>query len=223
MQGMTATPHEEGRRVLVVGLTGGLGSGKSTVASMLSARGFAVIDTDRVGHELLNDPGGDALAAVANAFGTGILAEDGRADRSRLAERVFQDPAQRRKLEAILHPAIARETWRRVQALAERGERVVVLEVPLLVEAGWDRLVDLAAVVDCDEETQVARFMARTGATREEAARRLSQQADRRARRSRADFVVDNSRGPDALAAQVDRLADWLRAEVAKRWEGGGT
>ncbi len=197
-QAATARP-----RRLLIGLTGGIGSGKTTVADLFAARGAAVVDTDAIAHEL-TAPGGAAIAAIRAEFGDAVIRADGALDRDAMRERAFEDPAARRRLEAILHPMIRAESRRRLEA-AEGPYAMLV--VPLLVESG-DRAggVDRILVVDCPVEVQVERVMRRSGLTRDRVASILAAQASRAQRLAAADDVIDNGGAPDALDAQVEAL-----------------
>ncbi|MBP5989605.1 MAG: dephospho-CoA kinase [Piscinibacter sp.] len=196
-----------GPAALRIGLTGGIGSGKSTVAAALAALGASVIDTDAIARSL-TVPGGAAIAAIAAQFGAAFVDASGALDRSRMRELAFADPAARQRLEAILHPLIRAETAR--QADAAQGT-AIVFDVPLLIESGrWREQVDRVLVVDCREATQVERVMARSGWTREAVQAVLAQQASRRSRRAGADAVIHN----DGLSHEE------LRAEVRALWEG---
>ena len=190
-------------RRLVIGVTGGIGSGKSTVAELFAARGATVVDTDAIAHELTG-PNGAAIAAIRAEFGDGVIRADGALDRDAMRERAFEDPAARRRLEAILHPMIRAESRRRLEA-AEGPYALLV--VPLLVESG-DRAggVDRILVVDCPVEVQVERVMRRSGLTRDRVATILAAQASRAQRLAAADDVIDNGGSPDALDAQVEAL-----------------
>ncbi|WP_377160147.1 dephospho-CoA kinase [Roseateles sp. UC29_93] len=174
-----------------IGLTGGIGSGKSTVASALVALGGALlIDTDAISRALTL-PDGGAMPAIAMRFGPTFVAPDGALDRAAMRELAFRDPEAKRALEAILHPMIGAETARQA-ALATPGQRVV-FDVPLLVESGrWRRLVDRVLVVDCQEETQLARVIARSGLSEPAVRAILAQQATRAQRRAAADAVIHN-------------------------------
>ena len=192
---------------LRIGLTGGIGSGKSTVATALAALGASIVDTDAIARSLTL-PGGGAIAAIAEQFGAGFIDASGALDRSRMRELAFADPAARQRLEAILHPLIRAETAR--QAEAAQGT-AIVFDVPLLIESGrWREQVDRVLVVDCREATQVDRVMARSGWTREAVQAVLAQQVSRRSRRAGADAVIYN----DGLSHEE------LRAEVRALWEG---
>lgn len=183
---------------LRIGLTGGIGSGKSTVATAWGALGAALVDTDAIAHALCA-PGGAALPALRTAFGDAVQAPDGGLDRRRMRELAFADPSARRRLEAILHPLIGEEALR--QAAHVSG--TVVFDVPLLAESGhWRVRCDRIAVVDCRRETQVARVVARSGWTPEQVERVIAQQAARSRRRAVADAVIHN----DGIT--VDELRD---------------
>ncbi|MBM4355042.1 MAG: dephospho-CoA kinase [Deltaproteobacteria bacterium] len=195
--------------VFVVGLTGGVGAGKSTVGRRLARAGFPVIDTDRVGHEVLERP--EVLVRVAAALGQDVTDGAGKPDRKRIGEIVFSDPDRRAALEEILHPEIAADVTHRIRELGRRGYPVAVLEVPLLVEAGWDKLVDLVVVVDCPPELQVSRYVVRTGAASADGMGRLGAQARRERRLAAADVVIDNSGSLDELDRQVAVLIERLR------------
>ncbi len=190
----------------VIGLTGGIGSGKSTVADLLVERGAALVDTDRLAHEL-TAPGGAAIDAIRAAFGDGVIAPDGRMDRAAMRAIAFADPGARRRLESILHPMIRARTAQGVEAAAAAGAPYVVVAVPLLVESGdWRGRYDRVLVVDCPPEVQVERVMRRNALPREQVEAILAAQASRAQRLAAADDVVDNGGPPDALPAQVERL-----------------
>ena len=188
-----------------IGLTGGIGSGKSTVAALLRDCGAAVIDSDALAHTL-TAPGGAALPAIAARFGSDVIGHDGAMDRARMREKVFADPATRQALEGILHPMIAQATQRAAEAVPEG--QPIVFDVPLLVESRqWPGRVQRVLVVDCRETTQIARVMARSGWTAEAVQRVLAQQASRQARRAAADAVLFNDDLPlDELRTQVQQL-----------------
>jgi len=174
-----------------IGLTGGIGSGKSTVAAALVELGGALlVDTDAISRAL-TVPGGAAMAAIEARFGPAFVSADGALDRAAMRDLAFRDPTAKQALEAILHPMIGAETTRQA-ALAAPGQRVV-FDVPLLVESGrWRRLVDRVLVVDCREETQIARVMARSGLSEAAVRAILAQQATRTQRRAAADAVIHN-------------------------------
>jgi dephospho-CoA kinase len=187
--------------VFRVGLTGGIASGKSTVADELARRGALVIDADRLAREVV-DPGTPELAKVAERFPDTVV--DGRLDRARLAAVVFADPQARRDLERIIHPAV-RKRAAELEQSAPPGS-VVVHVIPLLVETGQESDFDLCVVVDVDHETQLSRLLARDGMTRAEAEARISAQATREQRLAAADVVIDNSGSVTQLREQIDNL-----------------
>jgi dephospho-CoA kinase len=189
----------------LIGLTGGIGSGKSTVSSMLAARGFAVVDADEITRDLQR-PGQPVLAAMVAEFGDDIILPDGELDRGGLAERVFADVDQLARLNAIVHPAVGSEIQRRLDELSET-DQIVFLDVPLLVESGRDDL-DLLIVVDVDPELAVRRLVEHRGFSEHDARARISRQADRHERLAHADIVIDNS----GFVADLERqLEDVIR------------
>lgn len=172
-----------------LGLTGGIGSGKSTVARLLAARGACVIDADAISRAS-TAPGGTAIPAIREAFGPAYITDDGALHRDRMRERVFQDPEAKRRLEGIIHPIVAMQTRAMVE---EAGSRPVVFDVPLLVESRqWPQRVDRVWVVDCKESTQVARVQARNGWAVEAVEAVIRQQASRAQRLAAADAVIFN-------------------------------
>jgi dephospho-CoA kinase len=185
-----------------VALTGGIASGKSTVANLFAALGATLVDTDVLAREVVA-PGTPLLAEVANHFGAGILDADGSLDRRKLRDRVFADPAERRWLEERLHPAIRALTEARCEAAT--GPYCLVA-IPLLVETGGESRFDRVLVVDCDPELQLARVMARDGISRGAAQRMLHAQASRAARLSVADDVIHNDSDVAHLCDQVEKL-----------------
>ncbi len=189
--------------MLRIGLTGGIGSGKSTVAALLVQHGATLVDADAISRRL-TEPGGAALGALAAAFGNEVINVDGALDRDRMRQLVFTDPAAKRRLEAILHPMIGAETQRQADAAATP---VIVFDVPLLVEsAHWRGRVDRVLVVDCTEATQIERVTARSGLSHDAVRVIIAQQASRARRRACADAVIHN----DALS--LDHLAQHAHA-----------
>jgi dephospho-CoA kinase len=192
---------------LRIGLTGGIGSGKSTVGALLAARGATLVDTDLIARQLTL-PGGAAIPALATEFGADLIDPGGALDRTRMREIVFADASAKRRLEAILHPLIGLESQRQVAASTAP---VIVFDVPLLVESGrWRALVDKVLVVDCPEARQIERVIARSGWTRDAVQAVIDQQASRARRRAAADAVICNDAITLAeLTAQVDALRQW--------------
>jgi len=203
--------------MLVVGLTGGIATGKSTAAQMLEERGVAVLDADVLVREL-QVPGTEVHRAILAAFGPEFLAPDGTLDREKLGARVFADPAARRALEAIVHPAVTAEIARRVEALRRGGRtRLCVLEAALLVEGGPRGIVDRLVVITAPEAEQVARLRAKAGLTEEEASRRVRAQLPSALKARHADYILVNDGDLASLARQVAELADALLREAAAR------
>lgn len=180
-------------RIWRLGLTGGIGSGKSTVAGMLAELGAAIIDADAISRSL-TAPGGRAIDAVRQQFGAHMIGLDGAMDRQAMRERVFQDPQARQQLEAIIHPLVGQISREQTEAALRAGQRCLVHDVPLLVESGarWRTQVDRVWVIDCDTTTQRERVMARSGLTAEEVERIMAQQASRAQRLACADLVIFN-------------------------------
>ena len=197
-----------GRPRLVVALTGGIGSGKTTVSQRLAELGAAVIDTDLIAHAL-TAPGGAAMAAIATAFGPGAIAADGSLDRVAMRRMIFNDAHARHRLEAILHPLIRA---RMDEQLAQVQAPYAVLAIPLLFETGWTDVADRILVVDLPESLQVARVMARGDLSAEEVRPILASQARRETRRQGADDLIDNSGIlEDLMARTADLHRRYLR------------
>ena len=187
----------------IVGLTGGIGSGKSAAADLLAARGALVVDTDQIAHQL-TAPGGAAMEPIREAFGNGVVAADGALNRPAMRALAFEDPDARKRLEAILHPMIRAESERQCRAATTP---YVVLVVPLLIESGTYReRVRRLCVVDCPEDVQVQRVMQRSGLEERQVRAIMAAQASRAERLAAADDVIDNSAGYAELAVQVERL-----------------
>lgn len=193
--------------MLLVGLTGGIGSGKSSVSSLLAAKGAVVIDADAITREL-QEPGTPVFEAMVQRFGQGIVGDDGSLDRPAVADIVFADPEALADLNAIVHPAVGAEIARRLEREVDT-EHVVILDVPLLVESGRDDLVGLV-VVDTDPEVAVQRLVTQRGFREEDARARIARQASREERLARAGFVIDNNGDRPALAAKVDDCWTWI-------------
>jgi dephospho-CoA kinase len=190
--------------MFAVGLTGGIGSGKSTVADLFAARGVTIVDTDLIAHRI-TAPHGVAMPKIATEFGAAFIAPDGSLDRARMRTLVFSDESARRRLEAITHPLIRTETER---AKLEATGPYVMLVVPLLVESGsWKTRVQRVLTVDCGVETQVERVMRRNGFSREQVLAIMARQATREARLAAADDVIVNEDTTiEALGMRVDSL-----------------
>ncbi|MEY4364269.1 MAG: hypothetical protein RLZZ24_1621 [Pseudomonadota bacterium] len=191
---------------LRIGLTGGIGSGKSTVGQMLAQRGAALIDADAISRATTG-PQGAALDAIAAQFGAEFITPDQGLDRARMRARVFADPLARQQLEAIVHPLVSQETQRQTQQAIDSGHSVLVFDVPLLVESGrWRAQVDRVLVIDCTADTQIARVTARSQLAREEVQRIMAAQASRLQRLAAADWVIYN----DGLS--LDQLQEAVQA-----------
>ncbi len=198
--------------VLRIGLTGGIGSGKSTVARLLAERGAHLVDADVLAREVV-EPGTPGLAAIVDAFGQDVLTPDGALDRPALAAVVFGDAQARARLDGIVHPLVRARAVELISALPE--DAVVVQDIPLLVETGQAASFDLVLVVEAGTDVRVARLVGR-GLTESDARARIAAQATDEQRRAVADVVLDNSGTPAQLAAQVDRF--WSeRVEPAVR------
>ena len=196
---------------LRLGLTGGIGSGKSTVAQILAARGAAVIDSDAIARSV-TAANGPAMPAIAEAFGKEFVTPDGALDRERMRALVFSDPSAKLRLEAIVHPLVGLATQAQAQAAIQAGHTLLVFDIPLLVQSPrWRKLVDKVLVVDCLESTQIARVMARSGLTSDAVQNIIRAQATRAQRLAAADITLFNEgldleqlkRSVDALALNV--------------------
>lgn len=186
-----------------IGLTGGIGSGKSTVAALLADRGAVVIDADAIAREIV-EPGRPALDMLAREFGEGILRPDGTLDRGALAAAAFHDERGTERLNAIMHPLIREESRRRLEEATEAA--LVVYDMPLLFETGQQDLVDTVVVVDVPEETQVERAVGQRGLEEGDVRRRMQAQVSRAERLAGADHVIDNSGGLESTRQQVQEL-----------------
>jgi dephospho-CoA kinase len=185
---------------LRVGLTGGIGSGKSTVAGMLADCGAAIIDADAISRQT-TAAGGAALPLISRQFGAELVTAEGALDRDRMRALVFSDPEAKLQLEAIIHPLVGAETARQAAQAEHAGRPCIVFDVPLLVESGrWRQQVDQVLVVGCSEDTQISRVMARNGWTREQVAQVMAGQASRSRRLAAADVCIAND-GAVSLAA----------------------
>jgi len=191
--------------MLKVGLTGGIGSGKSAVAAELAAYGATVVDADAIAREVV-EPGTPGLEAVVAEFGDRVLTPDGRLDRPRLGEIVFADEASLTRLNAIVHPLVGERSAQLMEEAVAAGVEVVVYDVPLLVENGLGPLYDLVVVVDAPDAVRVERVTANRGMPREQVEARIRAQADRDTRLAAADLVVDNSGTREELTERVAEL-----------------
>ena len=191
--------------MLVIGLTGGIGTGKSEAASHMVSLGAALIDADVVGHEAYR-PQAEAWRQVVEAFGEGILQPNGEIDRRSLGSIVFSDPDQLARLNGIMHPLMARMVQEKIEALRGVGEDVVVVEAALLFEAGWNSLVQEVWVTDASEDVVIHRLAQRNGMSEEEARKRLASQMSRTERLDRADLVIDNSGDIAEMKSAIDEL-----------------
>lgn len=200
----------------MIGLTGGIGSGKSTVAKLLAEHGFSVVDADQLAREVV-EPGQPALAELAEAFGQDVLLADGSLNRSELAARAFVDKERTELLNAITHPRIQKLRERRFQEAKDVGSDAVVYDMPLLVEQGVDKNMDLTVVVDVDVEERIRRLVATRGLTEEDARRRIAAQVADAERLAAADVVIDNNGPVEALGEQVDQLVRVIRGRGAGR------
>jgi dephospho-CoA kinase len=191
---------------LVVGLTGGIGSGKSAAADCFARHGAAIVDTDAIAHQLTS-VGGSAIEPIRATFGAEMLTSDGALDRGAMRQRAFADPAVRARLEVLLHPLIRAESDRRLRRLASADFPYAVLVVPLLVETGGYReRADRVCVVDCPDEIRITRVMERSGLTRADVLAIMGAQASRATRLAAADDVIDNAGNLVDLTAQVAAL-----------------
>ncbi len=217
-----ATAWQTGGVTLMVGLSGGIGSGKSSVSRLLAALGATVIDADAIVHEL-QAPGSPMLAEIEAAFGAGVIGPGGRLDRAALGAIVFRDAAARARLGAIVHPGVGAEIARRVARARSQGVRVLVLDIPLLFEgrtAGTGSAAqlefDATLVVWAPEEAQIARQMARDGCSRQAAVDRVRAQLPLHEKKALADFVIDNSGTPEETERQVRALWETLKRKAPR-------
>jgi dephospho-CoA kinase len=198
--------------IRVFGLTGGLASGKSTVAARFRARGLPVIDADQIAREVV-EPGTEGLARVVEAFGEGVLSPDGSLDRARLGELVFAAPEKRRALNAILHPRIGALSAQRIAALDAAGEKLACYEAALLVENGLSDAFRPLVVVAVPPDVQLARATARDASTEEQARARVAAQLPLATKIAAADYVIDNAGDPETTARRADEVLDAIRAK----------
>ena len=197
----------------LIGLTGGIGSGKSTVAQLLVRHGWELVDADQIARDIV-EPGQPALAELAQAFGDDILQEDGSLDRGLLASRAFSSREKTAVLNSITHPRINEETQARFDAARQAGADFVVYDMPLLVDKGLHKDMDATIVVDVDAEERVRRLVAYRGLDEEDARRRIAAQIPDDVRRVVADFIIDNNGPLEALDEQVEGVVEKLRARL---------
>ena len=190
----------------LIGLTGGIGSGKTAVSDLLAKLGAGIVDTDLIAH-LITAPHGSAIALIEKQFGPDFIAADGALNRNKMRALVFAKPEARKSLEAITHPLIRQETIRQALRLSKEGVPYLVFVVPLLIESGsWMELIDRLVLVDCAEETQIQRVMQRSNLPREEVERILAAQASREERLKYADIVIENQSSLKDLEVEVQNL-----------------
>jgi len=201
--------------MLVIGLTGGIATGKSTIAAMFGARGAAVVDADRIAHTL-QEPGQPCYQRILETFGNTILDAQGGIDRRRLGARVFADPDARRRLESILHPVIREACQREIRAAEASGHELCVVDAALILETGQQGRYDTLLVVTAPEEAQVARLVRNRGLTEAEARQRLASQWPTEAKVALADFVIDNGGDLAAAEDQVDRVYTALKSGTTR-------
>lgn len=199
--------------IQVFGLTGGIGSGKSSVAARFRERGLPVIDADRLAREVVA-PGSAGLAEIVEAFGVGVLDSDGGLDRARVADIVFNDEGKRRKLNAITHPRVRDLALQRVMQLGEEGEVLCCYEVPLLIESGLTEMLRPVVVVSVAEDVQVARTVKRDASTEAQARARIAAQMPLAEKVKLADYVIDNSGTLDELRRRADEVLDAICGQL---------
>lgn len=193
------------RRTVVVGLTGGVATGKTTIARMFQDLGAQILSADEVVHRLI-EPGTEAWKQIRQEFGREVVGPDGNIDRSRLGDLVFQDPEKRRRLEAILHPPVLDYLRKEADSFRKSGDGVLILEVPLLVEAGALPLVDKVLVVTAEQESQISRLEKRYGMSREAAILRISSQLPLAEKVKYADWVISTEGTLESTKKQVERV-----------------
>lgn len=200
----------------IIGLTGGIASGKSTVSKLLREKGAYIIDADKIARDIVK-PGQPALEEIQAVFGSDVLLPDGALDRSKIGDIVFRDSTARHKLNSITHGRIKLEISEAIEKAAAAGYNIVVLDVPLLIEAGWQHMADAVWVVYTDRETQISRLMERNGLTQIEALDRIQSQMSLDEKKSYADTVIDNSGSLAETRQQViDALAKLTKEAKTK-------
>ncbi|MEC0368913.1 dephospho-CoA kinase [Paenibacillus chibensis] len=198
---------------MIIGLTGGIATGKSTVSALLIRKGALLVDADVIAREVML-PGHPVLAAVAEHFGQAVLLADGTLDRKKLGDIVFREPAQRQALNEITHPAIRLEIRRQMESLErEHPERLVVVDIPLLFESGLESMFERVMLVYAPASIQKERLMNRNQLTAEEAEARINSQMDIEEKKRKADVIIDNSGSAEETQRQIDEF--WLRLDFA--------
>ena len=193
-----------------IGLTGGIGSGKSTVAGLLASAGLVIIDADQIAREIM-EPGSPVLGRVADEFGADLIGQDGALNRAELARRAFASEEATQRLNAITHPAIRAESQRQFDRAEQAGAEAVVYDMPLLVDLGMHQQMDLTVVVDVDAEERVRRLVAHRGLDEADARARMARQLPDDVRNAAADVIIDNNGPLEDLAPQVTALVKRIR------------
>lgn len=195
---------------MIIGLTGSIASGKSTVSSMLKEKSYPIVDADEIAR-LVVEPGTSTIQEIREVFGEEVLQKDGSLNRAKLGERIFGDEAERNKLNAIMHPAIRTEMLRQKEYHLANGENTVVMDIPLLFEGKLQSLVDKIIVVSVSTETQKSRLIARNQFTEEEAESRMNSQLPMELKENNADFVVDNNGSLEETKTQLEAILKKIR------------
>jgi len=193
----------------IIGITGGIGSGKTTASEFLKSRGFHVIDADRIGHDIMQ-PGMPILIELAMVFGEDILDNNGVLNRKKLAEAAFADPQNKKMLDSITHKEIFEEIRRRMDVLADQGVKIVFLDAALLFETGLENTCEQTWLIDAEQEIRIKRAMDRDGSTREQVLARLENQMSSEEKRKRASHIIENSGNLEQLYKQLDVLISGL-------------
>ena len=198
---------------MIIGLTGSIASGKSTVSNMLVELGYPIIDADKVAR-LVVEPGQETLVKIAVLFGEDVIKEDGTMDRAKVGELIFNDPASRKSLNDVIHPAIREEMLRQRSELLEQGHQTIIMDIPLLFESRLQHFVDKILVVSVTEENQLKRLMERNGLTEKEARARIASQLPMSVKEEGADAVIYNNGSFDETQWQLNRILDQWREEA---------
>jgi dephospho-CoA kinase len=201
------------KNLLTVGLTGGIASGKSSVSRIFRERGIPVICADELAREVVK-PGSRGMREIVSVFGNSVLDDDGALNRPELAKRVFSDPSKRKILESIIHPKVAEERDRLVQIYRAAGHHIVIVDVPLLFEAGWEGSFDLVILVYAPRKVQKKRLMSRDKMSSEEASSRLNAQMDIESKKSMANILIDNSGSLVETEKQIAMIIDRLESSI---------